>query len=118
MRNIACSLTTPQVRAKTKDVTRRLNWHDLKTGQHLMTVVKGMGLKPGEQIQRIHEVEVVSVRREKLRRMTDDLNYGFAECKREGFPEMSPTKFVEFFCNSHRGCDRNTTVTRIEWRYV
>ena len=36
MRNISFSLTTRQFRDGSKDVTRRVNWQNLKPGDHLM----------------------------------------------------------------------------------
>ena len=45
---ISFSLTTPQFRDGTKDVTRRLGWTFLKPGDRLCAVVKAMGLKKGE----------------------------------------------------------------------
>jgi hypothetical protein len=121
--NISFSLTTRQVRGSTptnplKDVTRRMGWLKLKAGQRLWACVKCMGLKKGELPERIREIEVVSVRREKLRAMTDDLQYGYAECKREGFTEMTPRGFVTFFCESHAKCTPESVVTRIEFKYV
>ncbi len=120
---ISFALTTRQVRESTpenilKDVTRRLGWRRLKAGDRLVACEKVMGRRKGEPLVRIREIEVVSTRRERLRAMTDNLNYGFAECKREGFPEMSPQRFVEFFCSSHKGCTPETTVTRIEFKYL
>lgn len=118
MRNISYSLTEPQFLDHSKDVTRRMGWKMLKVGDRLQGCRKCMGRKPGEPLVKLGVVEVVSVRREKLRVMTDNLNYGFAECKREGFPNMTPRQFVEFFCASHKGCTRNTVITRIEFKYV
>lgn len=122
-RLISFSLTTKQVRESTpekpiKDVTRRLGWKNVRVGERMIGCEKVMGRRAGEPLVKIREIEVVSVRREKLRAMQDDLNYGFAECKREGFPEMTPRGFVNFFCQSHKGCTPETTVTRIEFKYV
>lgn len=111
-------LTTRQVREHTKDVTRRLNWLDLKVGDRLQGCEKCQGRKPGEPLVRLCVVEVVTVRREPLRRMTDDPTYGKAECIREGFPEMTPEQFVTMFCESHHKCTPDTTITRIEFKYV
>ncbi len=122
MRNISFMLTTEQIRARTKTVTRRLGWRTLKPGDLLQGVVKGMGLKPGEKVQKLAVICVVSVRREPLRMILDDLDYGFDEVVREGFeghPHFGwPSQFVEFFCNSHRGCIPATVVTRIEFEYI
>ena len=113
MRLIACSLSEQQVRDEIKDITRRLGWLDVKVGEHLMFCRKIMGRKPGEPLVRIREIEVVSVRREKLSAMTENLNYGFSECKREGFANYTPKQFVAFFCHSHKGCKPSTIITRI-----
>lgn len=121
--NISFFYTTEQVKTRTKDVTRRLGWKNLKPGTRLTGIVKGQGLKPGEKIQKLCEIEVVSVRREKLRAMWDDIHYGFEETRREGFGEEhpavrgSPTAFVEMFC-SHMNCTPETEVQRIEFKYV
>lgn len=122
MRNMSFSLTTPQFRARTKTVTRRMGWSKLKPGDVVMGVEKGMGLKPGEQIVRLGPIQILSVRGEPLQQMTDDRDYGRAECALEGFgehPELShPAVFVEFFCRSHKGCKPHTVINRIEFEYV
>lgn len=123
MRNISFALTTNQIIAGTKNVTRRLGWLHLKPGDLLSPVLKCMGLRPGEKIKRLRgPIRVVSVRRERLDRMTDDIDYGIEECKREGFGDYQrlsqPSKFVDFFCASHKGCTPATEVTRIEFEYT
>lgn len=118
MRNMSFALTTQQVRDKEKDVTRRLGWLCLKAGDEFQPVMKCMGLRPGEKIERIGgAVVTVSTRREPLRRMTDDQDYGRDECRREGFPHLSPAEFVQMFCATHKGCTPETTLTRIEFMY-
>lgn len=115
-------LTKEQVRARTKTVTRRMGWRNLKPGEMLSGVEKGMGLKPGEKIIRIDTIRVVDARFEPLRRMTDDLDYGFEECRKEGFGDHPllrfPSEFVQFFCRSHKGCTPETEITRIEFEYM
>lgn len=122
MRNISFSLTTPQFRKRIKRVTRRMGWINLKVGDVLMGVEKGMGLKPGEQIVRLGPIRVTDVRREPLRMMVDDLDYGRAETTAEGYPpgteKHDPVVFVEFFCGSHKGCVPWSPVTRIEFEYL
>lgn len=118
MRNMSFALTTQQVRDQTKDVTRRMVWLHLKPGEQFQPVLKCMGLRPGEKIERINApVTVVSIRREPLRRMIGDPDYGREECRREGFPHLSPSEFVEMFCKSHKGCTPESIVTRIEFSY-
>lgn len=112
MRNISFALTTPQVRARTKTVTRRMRWLSLKVGDRLQACVKCQGRKPGEPLEVIAVIEIVSLRRERLDAITA------ADCAREGFPHMTPAKFVAFFCASHKDCFPESTITRIEFRYV
>ena len=122
MRNISFMLTRPQVLARTKTVTRRLGWRNLKRGDLLSGVEKGMGLKAGEKVVRLATIRVVDVRVEPLRLMLDDLDYGFEECAKEGFGDHAslryPSEFVPFFCGSHKGCTPDTEVTRIEFEYL
>lgn len=122
MRNISFMLTTPQVRGRTKTVTRRSGWRSLKAGDLLCAVEKSQGLGKGGKVVRIGVIRVVNVRRELLRAMYDDTNYGREECRREGFGEhpqlFDPVEFVNWFCASHRGCTPETEITRIEFEYA
>lgn len=120
MRNISFSLTTQQFRARTKDVTRRMGWINLKVGERLMGCEKCMGRKSYEPLVRLGVIEVVNVRREKLSLMTENLSYGFQEVEREGFGVHMkwPSAFVAFFCNSHTGCTPESEITRIEFKYI
>lgn len=122
MRSMSFALTPGVIRNRTKTVTRRLGWEFLKPGDRVRAVKKCQGLKKGEHHEPLAVLRVVDVRREPLRRLTDDLDYGFAEVEREGFKEHPmvlgwPSAFVEYFCNSHRPCERDWTVTRIEFAY-
>jgi hypothetical protein len=116
------ALTTAQVMEGTKTVTRRLGWLHLKVGDHLRPVRKCMGLRPGEKLDVLRDpITVVDMRREPLRAMLDDLDYGFTECALEGFalhPDYRyPSAFVDMFCATHKGCTRDTIVTRIAFTY-
>lgn len=112
MRNMSFSITTKQMYAETKDVTRRLGWWNLKAGDTVMAVEKGMGLKKGEKVKRIYPIEIVSVSREPLQYITA------AEVVREGFPELSIRGFMTMFMKSHKGCKPETMVNRIEFKKV
>lgn len=120
-RNISFALTTDQIRDRTKTVTRRLGWEFLKPGDILCACVKCMGLKPGEQIERLGLIRVVDVRRERLSLMTTRIEYGFQETTKEGYPvgtaKHIPSAFVAMFCRAMK-CDPNDEVTRIEFEYV
>lgn len=111
MRNISFSKTTPQVRARIKTVTRRWGWLNLKAGTRLMAVEKGMGLKKGEKMVRLGEIEVVDVRREPLENITTD------DLVREGLGHMTPEDFIRLLTAGTKKT-RKDIVTRIEFRYV
>lgn len=77
-----------------------------------MACVKCQGLGKGGKIEKIREIEVVSVNEEPLMCVAIS-----GECSREGFPELKPIQFTEMFCR-HMRCTPETTVTRIEFKYV
>jgi hypothetical protein len=110
---------------KSKTVTRRLGWKFLKPGDRLMGCRKCMGLKPGEKIVRLGVIEVVSVRREPLNRMSRyseitnrEIGYGKTEAIREGFPHLSGDDFVTMFRHHMKVRDPRQLVTRIEFKHV
>jgi hypothetical protein len=122
------ALTTGQILDQSKTVTRRLGWDRLTPGTFLWAIEKGQGLKKGEKVKRLAIIEVVDVRREPLEAIDE------ADVIREGFPHMTPSSFVAFFCDSHkvietpanpafwekakyRRCRPSDEVTRIEFRY-
>ena len=111
MRNMSFSMTKQQVRDRTKFVTRRLGWKNLKPGERVAAVEKAQGLKKGEHVTRICEIECVSNRPEKLNAITQE------ECALEGFPDMSPVEFVNMFCRAN-AYDGQMPVNRIAFRYV
>lgn len=122
MRLMSFALTTAQIMEETKDVTRRLGWRHLRAGHLVCPVKKCMGLRPGEKVQVLRDpLLIVSTRREPLRRMTDDLEYGYAEVAREGFKDHpdygDPGAWVAMFCATHRGCTPDTVITRIEFTF-
>ena len=112
MRNISFALTTRQFYRRQKTVTRRLGWANVKPGELLCGVEKGMGLAKGESPIRLHIIRVKSSRREFLRDITPD------DVEREGFPLMSIREFVHLFRESHESCDVKSVVTRIEFEFI
>lgn len=111
-RLMSVAFTEDAVRARTKTVTRRKGWLFLKPGDRLTLCRKVMGRRPGEPLVRICDVEVVSVRRERLGAVTAD------EVAREGFPGMRPDQFMIRFFTAPQGIFEFDDVTRIEWRYL
>jgi hypothetical protein len=122
---MSVAMTTDAVIERRKTVSRRLNWWEDKNGRRLLNAGdtltlcrKVQGRKPGEPIDRLAEVEVVSRRREPLIRLIEDRAYGLAEVEREGFPGMSPVDFVDRYFVQAQGMSVHDVVTRIEWRYL
>ena len=118
MRSISFALTTDQVRAKTKTVTRRVGWlwlvEAVKRGEviFLQPVVKTMGIPKGGHVEKIGgPIRVTGATREPLNTITQE------DCAREGFPDLSPGQFVNFYCD-HNGGSFLQRVTRIEFRYL
>lgn len=116
-RNISFALTTDQFRDRSKTVTRRTGWKFLKAGDVLNGCVKCMGLKPGEKVERLGQIRVVTVYQEPLRYLLARPDYGKQEAIKEGFPMLSGRQFVKMFCD-HMGCNSDTEVTRIEFEYL
>ncbi len=85
-RNISFAMTTQQIKARSKDVTRRFGWWFLKPGEQLHGVEKAMGLQKGEKIFRLCKIQVVSTRAEPLNAITQD------DVIREGFPDWTPPR--------------------------
>ncbi len=108
MRNISFFITTPQFEMQRKDVTRRLGWYHLKVGELCQAVEKAQGLKKGEKMRKIGVIKIVSLRTEQLKLITQD------DCRREGFPDMTPEQFVKMFCEN-MCCLPETEVNRIEF---
>lgn len=116
-RNMSFMLTTDQIRNRTKTVTRRLGWQNLKPGEVLNACVKCMGLKRGEKIEKIATIRVVHVQRERLGKMTWNKLYGCTEARLEGFPQLNGDQFVALF-RRHTKALLTDDVTRIEFEYV
>lgn len=110
--NMSFYLTTRQVAAREKDVTRRNGWHRARVGQVVQPIIKGQGLKRGERVEKIGgPIRFVGVRREPLNAITA------ADVRREGFPNLTPAEFVALYRRANGG-KRNQIVTRIEFEYL
>jgi len=105
-------LTTDQVRARTKTVTRRVGWWNVKPGEILNACVQCQGLRKGEKIEVIAQIRVVSARGEPLLAITPE------DVAAEGFPGWSPEEFMGMFMPTHTGVQPETLVNRIEFEYV
>lgn len=116
---MAFSLTVAQVRARTKTVTRRTGWAWVAPGTLIQPVVQSQGLKKGARVEPIGlPIRIVAVREEPLSRLVaSPASYGAPECRREGFPELTPQQFVEMFA-AHNRCLWTDLVTRLEFEYL
>lgn len=116
MRRMSFALTTEQVLARTKTVTRRLahTWAALKPGDLLLAVDKSMGLKKGEKSRVLAVVRVTDVRVEPLADITAE------DVAREGFPRWTPDEFTAFLLteNGIKGPPDKVQVRRIAFEYV
>lgn len=119
-RRMSCAITVDAVLDRTKTVTRRhaKTWGNLKPGDHLTLIEKGMGLPKGAKQVVLAEVEIVSNTLEPLCEITED------DCVAEGFPDFTPDDFIDMWCESHhldfpsQDWQRAYVVRRIEWRYL
>lgn len=110
-RNMSFAMTTEQFNDKSKTVTRRFGWWFLKPGDVICGVEKGMGLKPGEKVKRLGLIEIVSVRKEPLNRITQ------SDVIAEGFPDWSPEQFIDMLV-THYKVKPEALVNRIEFKYL
>ncbi len=104
------ALTEAQLLDGSKDVTRRTGWENLRVGEIVIAIRKGMGLAKGEKQVVLGMIQIRSVTRERLCRIT------YADCRREGFPELRPIEFIDFFCKANK-CPPDSLVTRIEFEF-
>ncbi len=111
-RNMSFSHNVEQIRDRSKTVTRRLGWRTLKPGDRVWAVKKAMGLKPGEKVERLALLEIVSVRRESLSKVTKK------EVAREGFSGRCPEWFILLFYKINPTMEAFDDITRIEFKYV
>lgn len=112
MRNMSFALTTRQVRARQKTVTRRNGWLFAKVGDVVQPVIKSQGLKAGERVEKIGgPIRFVAVDRVVLGDISPQDVY------REGFPELTPRQFVAFYKSANGGL-RDQVVTRIQFEYL
>lgn len=112
-RNMSFALTTQQIRDRTKTVTRRFGWWNLKPGQIINAVEKSMGIKKGEKINVLCQIRIVSTRQEPLSDMADE------DCAREGFPHFKDKwEFIAMLIEHYNLDHANVPVNRIEFEYI
>jgi hypothetical protein len=115
MRLMSFALTTEQFQARTKTVTRRLGWDNLKVGELLCGVKKGQGIRKGGHVERLHVIQCVGHWRERLRRVRIP-SYGRDQLIAEGFPNLDAAAFIKMFCK-HNHCTPDTWINVIQFRH-
>jgi hypothetical protein len=106
------ALTTEQVRARRKTVTRRSGWRFARVGMIVQPVVKSQGIPKGEHVEKIGgPIRFTAVDRVVLGDITPQDVY------REGFPNLTPREFVAFYKRANGG-RRDQIVTRIAFEYL
>ena len=91
-RYMSFSATIEQFKNRSKTVTRRMGWKKLKPGVIVIAAEKCMGLKKGDHIRKLGQIEIISTKWEPLDAITKE------ECILEGFPTMPPDEFIKMFC--------------------
>jgi hypothetical protein len=123
MRRMSFALTMRQVRDRSKTVTRRMGWPNLKRGERFAPIEKCQGLRKGERQVVIVPKDAAPI----LECLTNDVerlgDITQEDVIREGFPEFTPAQFVEMFCRSHKEPDGSPVTAdskprRIAFRYV
>jgi len=71
-RYMSFTLTNKQLLDRTKTVTRRRGWYHLKPGDLLIAVKQIMGLKKGEEVERLGTLKVLSTRKDPLEAIEED----------------------------------------------
>ena len=104
-------MTTDQIRAQTKTVTRRFGCSFLNPVDIVQAVEKAMGLRKGEKIKRLCLIRIVSTRTEPLRAITQD------DVIKEGFPSWAPSEFVQMLID-HYKVEPTVSVNRIKFEYM
>lgn len=112
MRNMSFSKTTEQARDRSKTLTHRWGWGDLKPGERVQQVEKSQGLKLGEKVEKIHVIQIVSNRPSPLRNITQ------ADCVVEGFPNKSPLWLRSLLMSMKPKNFKGEHPNRIEFKYV
>lgn len=111
MRRMSFRLTWPQMKARTKTVTRRLGWRFAEVADLVLPAWKTMGIRPGELVELLDPIQFTAVRRERLDLITIE------DVIAEGFPDLTPAEFVAMFCDAAK-CNGATVVTRIAFDHL
>lgn len=113
--------TLPAIKAGAQTVCRRFggDFETLRAGDIIEAVSAPWMLAFEGRVPRVALLEIISVERQTLRRLTDDPEYGEREHRLEGLsPELSVRARVASLIRSHRALTLDSTIVRIEFRYI
>lgn len=97
MRRMSFALTTEAMKLQTKTMTRRQGWAQLKVGQLIQPIEKGMGLQKGEKQVTIGcPIIITDIYVEPIEDITDD------DVVLEGFPNLSREEFIAMYCRANK----------------
>lgn len=91
------SLTKRQIANQEKTVTRRQGWTNLKVGDIIQPIEKGMGLKKGQKQQLIGcPIIITAITSEPIEQI------GIEDVVLEGFQDMSVEQFILMYCKANK----------------
>ena len=105
------ALTIEQFRGGTKTVTRRQGWKFLKKGDIVMGVEKGMGIKKGEKVKELHQIEILSIYPERIELISVE------DVVSEGFPDGDQDAFIRLYCKANK-VQPHSFCNRIEFKHL
>lgn len=103
--------TVSKIKLRTKKVTRRKGWKNLKAGECLKAVDRVMGLSKGMHPKILAYIRVISTEWVRLNSTTKE------DVIKEGLTTLSPEQFNEFF-SVEMGVELDELVNRIEFEYL
>ena len=106
------ALTKSAVIGQRKTITRRQGWANLKVGELIQPIEKGMGLKKGQKQKTLGcPIRILSIRQEPIEAIDQ------ADVLLEGFFNMTPEEFISMYCKANRVLP-SEYCRRIEYEYT
>ncbi len=102
--------TTTAVKQRTKIHTLRDGWKKLKPGRQFEACVKVRGI-PSAEVEVLATCELESTARRPLNSITQQ------EVIWEGFPDWTPTQFVQWFCQKMK-LQPTYVLTFLKYKYL
>jgi len=113
--NMSFYLTIPQIKNRTKTVTRRLGWGFLIPGVEVNAVEKTTGLKKGEKIVHLDKIRILSAEKSPMFKINHE------ECVKEGFPDLNSYELINLLRKQYNMLKKRSmrdSLNRIEFEYI